>query len=155
MLWEFDDEGNIYDVRFCKSVIHSVASLTYDEAQIMLDDKDASAGVAESVKLLNKLARILRQRRIDEGALTLASPEVRFKLDSETQNPTDVSAYALKEANALVEEWMLLANITVSKKVLRHFPTLGLLRRHQPPSREQVRAMYDRLDPGGRGISYY
>ena len=93
--------------------------------------------MAESVKLLNKLARILRQRRIDEGALTLASPEVRFKLDSETQNPTDVSTYALKQANALVEEWMLLGNITVSKKVLRHYPTLGLLRRHQPPSREQ------------------
>ena len=136
-LWEFDDEGNIYDVKFCKSVIHSVASLTYDEAQAMLDDPEHATPVGESVLLLNKLARILRQRRIDCGALTLASPEVRFKLDQETKNPTDVTSYALKEANALVEEWMLLANITVSKKVLRHFPTLGVLRRHQPPSREQ------------------
>jgi len=136
-LWEFDDEGNIYDVKFCKSVIHSVASLTYDEAQAMLDDPEHATPVGESVLLLNKLARILRQRRIDCGALTLASPEVRFKLDQETKNPTDVTAYALKEANALVEEWMLLANITVSKKVLRHYPTLGVLRRHQPPSREQ------------------
>jgi exosome complex exonuclease DIS3/RRP44 len=62
---------------------------------------------------------------------------VRFKLDQETQNPTDVSIYALKEANALVEEWMLLANITVSKQMLRYSPTLAILRRHQPPSREQ------------------
>ena len=137
VLWEFDDDGNIHDVRFCKSVIHSVASLTYDEAQAMLDAPSPDSQVAQSVLLLNKLARILRQRRIDMGALTLASPEVRFKLDQETQNPTDVSAYALKEANALVEEWMLLGNITVSKKILRHYPTLGLLRRHQPPSREQ------------------
>lgn len=58
-------------------------------------------------------------------------------IDSETQNPTDVSTYALKEANALVEEFMLLANITVAKQVLRHFPTLGVLRRHQPPSHLQ------------------
>ena len=137
VLWEMDDEGTIYDVRFCKSVIHSVASLTYDEAQAMLDDPSRSDSVSESVRLLNKLARILRQGRIDAGALTLASTEVRFKLDSETQNPTDVTMYALKEANALVEEWMLLANITVSKKILRHFPTLGVLRRHQPPSRDQ------------------
>lgn len=137
VLWEFDDEGNIYDVRFCKSVIHSVASLTYDEAQAMLDDPGRVDNVSESVRLLNKLARILRQGRINAGALTLASSEVRFKLDTETQNPTDVTMYALKEANALVEEWMLLANITVSKKVLRHYPTLGVLRRHQPPSREQ------------------
>lgn len=137
VLWEMDDEGNIYDVKFCKSAIHSVASLTYDEAQAMLDDPSRTDTVCESVRLLNKLARILRQRRIEAGALTLASSEVRFKLDSETQNPTDVTMYALKEANALVEEWMLLANITVSKKILRHYPTLGVLRRHQPPSRDQ------------------
>lgn len=120
VLWEMDDDGHIYSVQFCKSVIHSVASLTYDEAQVMLDetqknpnDSDLTNEIKASVKLLNKLARILRQQRIDTGALTLASPEVRFKLDAETQNPTDVSMYALKEANALVEEFMLLANITV------------------------------------------
>ncbi|KAJ1401372.1 hypothetical protein B484DRAFT_424577 [Ochromonadaceae sp. CCMP2298] len=62
---------------------------------------------------------------------------VRFQLDSETRNPTDVAVYAHKESNALVEEMMLLANITVSKQVLRTYPTLGVLRRHQPPSREQ------------------
>jgi exosome complex exonuclease DIS3/RRP44 len=87
--------------------------------------------------MLGVIARILRRKRIEMGALTLASPEVRFKLDAETHNPTDVCMYALKEANALVEEWMLLANITVSKQILRHYPTLGILRRHQPPTREQ------------------
>ena len=91
-----DDQGHILDVRFCKSVIHSVASLTYDEAQAMLDDPTRSDEVCTSVKALNMLARQLRQRRIDEGALTLASPEVRFKLDSETQNPT---AFKLKTSN--------------------------------------------------------
>jgi len=136
-LWEISPEGTIVNVNFCKSVIRSVASLTYDEAQSMLDDSSSSDQISKSVKLLNRFARILRQNRIDEGALTLASPEVRFKLDVETQNPTDVSMYALKEANALVEEWMLLANITVSKKILRHYPTLAVLRRHQPPSRQQ------------------
>ena len=136
-LWEMTPEGSIVNVNFCKSVIRSVASLTYDEAQAMLDDASCTDQISKSVKLLNRFARILRQNRIDEGALTLASPEVRFKLDVETQNPTDVSMYALKEANALVEEWMLLANITVSKKILRHYPTLAVLRRHQPPSRQQ------------------
>jgi len=156
VIWEMDDDANIFDVRFCKSAIHSVASLTYDEAQTILDggtapppkssassSSSSSSGgqrarqIEESVRLLHKLAHTLRQHRIDMGALTLASPEVRFKLDADTHNPTDVAMYALKEANALVEEWMLLANITVSKQVLRHYPTLGILRRHQPPSREQ------------------
>ena len=137
VVWEMSRNAKIIDVKFFKSVIHSVASLTYDEAQAMLDDRSYEDTVSKSVRLLNMLAKILRQKRINEGALTLASPEVRFTLDSESQNPTDVQAYALKEANALVEEFMLLANITVSKKILRHFPSLGVLRRHQPPSREQ------------------
>lgn len=66
---------------------------------------------------------------------------MRFKLDQETSNPTDVGMYQLRESNALVEEFMLLANITVAKKVLRHFPTLALLRRHQPPSKEQFSSL--------------
>ncbi len=149
VIWEMKHDGSIVDVKFCKSVIHSKASLTYDEAQTMLDTYSSShkssrdVSIPKSVNLLNKIARILRQNRIDAGALTLASPEVRFKLDSETSNPTDVNAYVLKEANALVEEFMLLANITVSKKVLKHYPTLAVLRRHAPPSREQFQPLLD------------
>jgi len=71
----------------------------------------------------------------------LASPEVKFVLDSESLNPTDVQAYTLYEANALVEEFMLLANVTVSKKILRHYPTLSVLRRHPAPNR----SMFDGL----------
>jgi exosome complex exonuclease DIS3/RRP44 len=62
-------------------------------------------------------------------------------LDSESLNPTDVQAYALLEANALVEEFMLLANVTVAKKILRHYPTLSILRRHPAPNR----GMFDGL----------
>jgi exosome complex exonuclease DIS3/RRP44 len=56
-------------------------------------------------------------------------------------NPTDVQAYSLLEANAVVEEFMLLANVTVAKKILRHYPTLSILRRHPAPNR----AMFDGL----------
>ena len=55
------------------------------------------------MKRLASLARKFRARRIDAGALTLASPEVKFVLDSESLNPTDVAAYTLYEANALVD----------------------------------------------------
>ncbi|CAI5727575.1 unnamed protein product [Hyaloperonospora brassicae] len=69
--------------------------------------------------------------------LTLASPEVRFVLDTDTQNPLDVQMYTLRDTNALVEEFMLLANITVAKKIVRHFPTSSMLRRHPAPSKRQ------------------
>lgn len=63
-------------VEFCKSIIHSIAGLTYNEAQLILDDPKIHDPTAEGVRLLNKLAKIFRQRRMDAGALTLASPEV-------------------------------------------------------------------------------
>lgn len=54
---------------------------------------------------------------------------MRFVLDSESQNPTDVQMYALKETNALVEEFMLLANITVGKKILRWVHNVATVKR--------------------------
>ena len=150
VVWEMRRDATIVDVQFFKSVIHSAASLTYDEAQAMLDDAGSCDEVAKSVKALNSIARILRANRIEQGALTLASPEVRFKLDAENENnPTDVNVYVLKESNALVEEFMLLANITVAKKVLRHFPTLGVLRRHQPPSKQQFTPLLRAAEAAG------
>ena len=62
-----------------------------------MQDKQVAA-----VKGLAHLARLFRKRRIDAGALTLASPEVKFVFDSESLNPTDVQAYAMLEANDLV-----------------------------------------------------
>ncbi|GFH54366.1 exosome complex exonuclease DIS3/RRP44 [Chaetoceros tenuissimus] len=142
VLWEVTPEADIVDVQFKKSIIHSIAALTYQQAQGMIDQPDDETDIkASAVKRLNSLARILRKRRIDTGALTLASPEVKFVLDSESLNPTDVQAYTLYEANALVEEFMLFANVTVGKKILRHYPTLSVLRRHPAPNR----SMFDSL----------
>ena len=78
--------------------------------------------------MLNGLAKILRARRMERGALTLASPEVRFKLENDGQDPVDVEMKQLKETNALVEEFMLLANIYVAKRIWDKFPDSGMLR---------------------------
>lgn len=167
VLWEMQFVGKndvqIIDVSFCKSIIRSVASLSYQEAQVFLDDPDAGCVLGQEpkaskaketkkkddkeharkqllgagIKTLNVIATRLRAKRIEAGALTLASPEVRFVLDTETQNPLDVQMYALRDTNALVEEFMLLANITVAKKIVRHFPTFSMLRRHPAPSKRQ------------------
>eukprot|EP00949_MAST-11_sp_MAST-11-sp1_P001541 g1541.t1 len=147
--WElkYEDDGADFSVvrkDFFKSIIHSRAALTYDEAQMMLDGGSVPRSdqgrdgdnVRSSVRALNKVAKILRRRRMDAGALTLASPEVRFKLDADTQDPTDVKMYQLKEANALVEEFMLFANITVADRILQKYPRFALLRRHPVPQRE-------------------
>lgn len=152
ILWEVTPEAEIVHVDFKKSIIHSIAALTYQEAQSFIDQPDDSTNDdprASAVKGLASLARKFRKKRLDAGALTLASPEVKFVLDSESLNPTDVQAYALFEANALVEEFMLLANVTVSKKILRQYPTLSVLRRHPSPNRSMFESLISKARSRG------
>ncbi|KAJ1650843.1 exosome catalytic subunit dis3 [Dispira simplex] len=132
-MWELDTEANIVDVRFTKSVIRSRHSFTYDEAQSRIEDGTLQDTVTLGIRNLNQLAKNLRARRMAKGALTLASPEVRFNLENDSQDPVDVELKELKDTNALVEEFMLLANISVAKRVYETFPDTSMLRRHPAP----------------------
>ncbi|CAE7690042.1 Dis3, partial [Symbiodinium sp. KB8] len=137
VVWEVTPPPSVEVVKvdFCKSIIHSKRAFTYEEAQSLIDDANAKDEIAASLRRLLSVSRVLRQRRKEAGSLTLASPEVRFLLDSETHDPLDVKAYVLRETNSMVEEFMLLANITVAQKVTDTFPRFSLLRRHPAPSR--------------------
>lgn len=66
------------------------ASLTYQEAQDIIDNKSLNTDIAISLRNLNELAKKLKARRIEAGALVLASPEIRFEVDSETHDPIQV-----------------------------------------------------------------
>jgi DIS3-like exonuclease 2 len=70
--------------------------------------------VAESIGHLNGAARAMRRRRFADGALRLDQSKLSFELDHEG-NPSGARAYVMREANQLVEEFMLLANRTVAK----------------------------------------
>ncbi|XP_074818025.1 exosome complex exonuclease RRP44 isoform X1 [Natator depressus] len=132
-IWEMNHNAEILKTRFTKSVINSKASLTYAEAQMRIDSSSMKDDITTSLRGLNKLAKILKKKRIDNGALTLSSPEVRFHIDSETHDPIDLQTKELKETNSMVEEFMLLANISVAKKIHEEFSEYALLRKHPAP----------------------
>uniref|UniRef100_A0A8L0DNR9 Protein DIS3 homolog n=1 Tax=Oncorhynchus mykiss TaxID=8022 RepID=A0A8L0DNR9_ONCMY len=132
-IWEINDKAEIVKTRFTKSVINSKASLTYAEAQMRIDDANMNDDTTKSLRGLNRLAKILKKRRIEKGALTLSSPEVRFHIDSETHDPIDLQTKELKETNSMVEEFMLLANISVAQKIYDEFSECALLRKHPAP----------------------
>ncbi|TGZ55492.1 exosome complex exonuclease RRP44 [Temnothorax longispinosus] len=132
-IWEIDRDANIIDTRFCKSIICSRQAMTYEEAQLKIDDATQRDAIAASLRGLNQLAKKLKKKRLENGALTLASPEIRFQVDSETHDPIDVEAKKLRETNSMVEEFMLLANISVAEKILAEFPECAMLRRHPEP----------------------
>uniref|UniRef100_A0A7S4N145 Ribosomal RNA-processing protein 44 n=1 Tax=Guillardia theta TaxID=55529 RepID=A0A7S4N145_GUITH len=134
VIWTLDVEtAEILDVKFHRSVIKSVAAMTYGQAQEMIDNEEDQSLLAKDLRLMRDMTRKLRQKRVTAGALTLASPEVRFELDSVTHDPIDVGMYVLKETNSMVEEMMLLANCSVAKKIHEHYPNSSMLRRHPAP----------------------
>ena len=63
----------------------------------------------------------------------MASPEVHFQLDNERQDPLSMDAYKLKDTNSLVEEFMLLGNCLVARRIADAYPKLAILRRHPVP----------------------
>jgi len=133
-------------VRFAKSVIASKSAFTYEEAQTRMDDKARNDELTESIRLLNSLAQKLKAGRMAAGALNLASPEVKIHLESaESSDPIDVEQKKLLETNSLVEEFMLLANISVAQKIQETFPQTAVLRRHLPPPPTNFEKLQDVL----------
>lgn len=132
-IWELDENANTVTTKFHKSVIKSKDALTYEQAQLKIDDKNINDDIAKSLRQLNKLAKLLKKRRKENGALELASPEIRFKIDSETADPIEVKVKQHLETNSMVEEFMLLANCSVAAKIEKEFPEYAMLRRHPTP----------------------
>ncbi|KIK69027.1 hypothetical protein GYMLUDRAFT_35068 [Collybiopsis luxurians FD-317 M1] len=145
-IWELTPDADIVSVRFTKSVIKSKAAFTYEEAQIRKDDPNLQDELMRSIRLLNSLAIKLKAKRMAAGALNLASPEVKIHLDSaESSDPIDVEQKELRETNSLVEEFMLLANISVARKIEESFPQTAVLRRHLPPPKTNFEKLQDTL----------
>ena len=117
-VFEMNDKAEVLGRWFGKTVINSDRRYNYEEAQDIIEngqltiDNSADSAVLE----LHKLATILREQRYKEGAINFESQEVKFKLD-ENAKPIGVYIKEQKEANWLIEEFMLLANRNVAEYV--------------------------------------
>lgn len=133
-IWEITPNADVVSSNFTKSVIKSRKGFSYEQAQLRIDDASAQDELTTGMRTLLMLSQKLRQKRMDAGALNLSSPEVRIETDSETSDAlADVKTKAHLATNSLVEEFMLLANISVAQKIQTVFPQTALLRRHATP----------------------
>src|SRR6266516_3653033 len=106
-----NEDAEILDTKFMKSVIRSRHSFSYSEAQSRIDNLNQDDELTRGMRVLLALSKKLRENRMLAGALNLASPEVKIEMDSEMGDPVYVQSKQLLETNSLVEEFMLLANI--------------------------------------------
>ncbi|KAL8694348.1 MAG: hypothetical protein Q9218_000985 [Villophora microphyllina] len=144
-LWEITKDAEIVSSTFTKSVIRSREAFSYEQAQLRIDDQARTDELTQGMRALLMVSKKLRQKRMDAGALNLASPEVRVQTESETSDPVDVKTKELLDTNSLVEEFMLLANISVAGKIYKSFPQTALLRRHAPPPRTNFEELTSQL----------
>ena len=113
-IFEMDHKANVVNSRIGRTVIKSDRRFTYEEAQAIIETGEGE--YAEELAVLNNLAKERRRRRYQEGALEFDRAEVRFEID-ETGKPISVYFKESKDANKLIEEFMLLANLTVAESI--------------------------------------
>ena len=140
---EMDDNAEVLNTEITKTVICSNRRFTYEEAQEIIEGADGD--YKEEILKMNDLAQKLRRKRFEKGAINFERSEVRFKID-ETGKPVSVYFKESKEANKLVEEFMLLANRRVAETIgadeinptkRKRTPKTFVYRVHDQPNEEK------------------
>ena len=140
-VFELDADANVLKEWFGRTVICSDHRFAYEDAQQVIETKEGP--LAEEILALNDLAQKMRKKRFAAGAISFERSEVKFKLDEEAR-PIGVYLKEQKEANQLIEEFMLLANRKVAEFVGK--PAEGKARRtfvyriHGEPNQEKLTA---------------
>ena len=153
-IFEIDKKATVINQWFGRTVINSDQRFAYEEAQYIIETKDKTipaaisltgsdfvvddAIVAATLKL-DELAKILRRNRMNNGAISFDKVEVKFNL-SEDGEPEGVYFKEAKDANHLIEEFMLLANRKVAEFIGKQKKTF-VYRIHDEPNEDKLFAM--------------
>ncbi len=140
-VFTLNENLDIVDEWFGRTVIHSDRRFTYEEAQEVIET--GKGDFSAEITTLNRLAQALRKERFKHGAIAFERDEIRFKLDDKGA-PIGVYTKVQKEANQLIEEFMLLANRRVAEFCAhrlsngRKVPRPMVFRVHDEPSEDKL-----------------
>lgn len=138
VIFNIDKDGKIIKEWHGKTVIHSDRRFSYEEAQEIIEGFDGDFN--NEIRVLNGLAQKIRRKRIKDGSIEMGGIEVRFKLADDNKKPIGVYFKEQKEANKLIEEFMLLANKSVAK-ILSDNQWFNVYRIHDTPNMEKLQQL--------------
>ncbi len=141
-VFELDEAGKFYHYWIGRTIIHSDHRFTYEEAQEVLEGTSPGP-FAEELQVMDRIAKKLRAQRMLTGAIEFHSSEVKFELD-ENDKPVRVIKKVSKDANKLIEDFMLLANRTVSAHIAnleKNPPLPSVYRIHDRPDPEKLASL--------------
>jgi ribonuclease R len=152
VIFTMNSEGEILNIWQGKTVIHSDRRYAYEEAQEIIEGNDGD--YSTEIRLLDTLARKIRKKRIKEGSIEMGGIEVRFKLAEDNKKPIGVYFKEQKEANKLIEEFMLLANKAVAK-TLSDAGWANVYRVHDTPNIDKLNELVGVCKNFGYDIEIY
>ena len=114
VVFEMAHDGSVKNSRICRTLIKSDRRFTYEEAQDIIEKGEGDC--KEAILAMDALAKKLRAKRFKDGAIAFERYEVKFEID-EYGKPLSVYFKESKDANKMIEEFMLLANRTVAEFV--------------------------------------
>ena len=166
-IFELDKKSNIKNSWFGRTVINSNQRFSYEEAQHIIETKENTIPIETSITgsaykvsdeivfailKLDELAKIMRENRMNNGAISFDKVEVKFNL-SETGNPEGVYFKTSRDSNHLIEEFMLLANKKVSEFIGRQKKTF-VYRIHDEPNEDKLLAMQELIKKFGYEVDF-
>lgn len=166
-VFEITEKCQVVNQWFGRTVIYSDQRFAYEEAQYIIETKDntipaeisitgssyvVSDAIVEATLKMDQLAKIFRKRRMNEGAISFDKVEVKFNLDQEGE-PEGVYFKIAKDANHLIEEFMLLANRKVAEFIGKQKKTF-VYRIHDEPNEDKLIAMQNVIAKFGYKIDF-
>ncbi len=152
-VFELDSQAHIINQWFGRTIIRSDRRFNYDEAQEIIET--GQGDFADILQTLDKLAKIMRERRMKKGAIEFDRLEVKFKLDEEGR-PIQVFYKENKDSNKLIEEFMLLANRQVAEFIGKmkkgNKPLTFVYRIHDKPNEQKLKSFAEFVKKLGHKI---
>lgn len=153
-VFKMNENAQVLDEWFGKTVILSNRRFAYEEVQQTIE---TGQGVfMENIMVLHQMATILRDKRFKNGSINFGSEEVKFKLD-EKGKPIETYVKEQKEANHLIEEFMLLANKKVAELIAKPkgkaTPKTFVYRVHDEPNPEKLNTFVQFLKKIGYSLN--
>ena len=154
---EINKKGKVISSEIYKAVICVTERMNYKDVQKILDGEDEAVlkkyePYIKDFKLMEELAKILKQRRLEDGYLNLDIPETKIELDLEGK-PISIGKYETSFANEIIEQFMLTANETVAEKFY-WLEAPFIYRVHEEPDMDKVRELNKFLYNYGLKIKY-